>query len=362
MRKDYYKVLGIEKNASKEDIKKAFRKLAGEHHPDRGGNESKFKEVNEAYQVLSNDQKRAEYDTYGQTFSGAGAGGMGGAGFSGFNGFDMRGFSGMNTDGSGVEFDLGDIFSDFFGQSRRSGTRRGKDISIDVQIPFTDSIFGVERTVIITKHSNCSECSGSGARKGTSLDKCKTCDGRGTVRESRGTMFGSFTMEGACRDCDGKGKKPKEICEVCRGAGIVRKSEEIEISIPAGIENGEMIRMTGLGEALRGGTPGDLYVRVHVDPHPVFRREGLDLLMELPVKITDAILGATYTIPTLEGNTTIKIPAGANDRVVLQIKDKGVPGRAGKRGSILVRIALKMPTKLSDKAKSLIENLKGEGI
>ncbi|HEY4493437.1 MAG TPA: molecular chaperone DnaJ [Candidatus Paceibacterota bacterium] len=366
MSKDYYKVLGVDKKASKEDVKKAFRKLAHEYHPDRGGDESKFKEINEAYQVLSNDQKRAEYDTYGQTFSGGGpgAGGMGGAGFGGF---DMRGFGGMgqggtNPFGEGVEFDMGEIFSDFFGGRRRGGTRRGKDISIDVQIPFADSIFGIDKTVIITKQSSCTDCNGSGALKGTDMDKCSACDGRGTLKESRGTFFGNFTVEGPCRACDGLGKRPKEICPACRGEGVLRRGEEIEINIPGGIENGEMIRMSGLGEAVRGGAPGDLYVKIHVGTHPVFRREGMDLLMDLPVKITDAVLGANYNVPTLEGTAEIRVPAGTSDGTILRIKDRGVPGVRGKRGSILVRVSLRLPSKLSDKAKQLLEQLRREGI
>lgn len=361
MRKDYYQILGIDKSASKEEVKKAFRKLAQEHHPDRGGSEEKFKEINEAYQVLSNDKKRAEYDTYGQTFSGAGAGP------GGFNagGFDFSGFQNMGGFGAeGTDFDLNDVFSDFFGGGRRRGAqRRGKDISIDIQIQFNEAIFGSDRKVLITKNSACVECRGSGAKKGTELVKCSVCDGRGMIRESRGTFFGTFTVDGPCRNCDGQGKVPKEKCPTCGGAGITHKQEEIHISIPAGIENGEMIRMTGLGEAERGGSAGDLYVKIHVGTHPVFRREGFDLVMDLPIKVTDAILGATYNVPTLEGTpASIKIPEGTTDGTVLKVKDKGVPTGRGKRGSILVRVSLKIPSTVSSRARKLLDDLKGEGI
>jgi len=357
--KDYYKVLGVEKNATKDDIKKAFRKLAGQHHPDRGGDEKKFKEVNEAYQILANDKKRAEYDTYGQTFSGATSGGPSGWDFSGFEGFSAEG-------GPASGWDLGDVFSDFFSGGapfgRSSRTKRGADISIDLQISFADSIFGTERNVLITKNSTCATCNGSGARPGSELETCKRCSGRGKLRESRGTFFGNFTVETVCRDCSGRGKKPKDSCNTCGGAGIARKQEQIHIDIPAGIDNGEMIRMSGLGEAVSGGTQGDLYVKVHVNSHPTFKRQGTDIVMDLPVKLTDAILGATYDIETLDGKDTLKVPEGTPDGTVLKISGKGVPTARGKRGNLLVKVVIKMPSKISSKARDLISKLREEGI
>lgn len=362
MAKNYYDILGIKKSASKEEIKKAFRKLAHEYHPDTGGDEAKFKEINEAYQVLGNDQKRAEYDTYGQSFGGSRSGGNGaGFGGQGFGGFDFSGFgrAGQSAD---FEMDLGEIFSDFFGGGAgRRSARRGSDISIDIQIPFAEAVFGTRRRVVLTKNSTCKTCDGSGAKRGSSLETCTKCNGKGSIRETRGTIFGNFATEVTCGDCNGKGKKAKDKCPDCKGHGIVRRSDEITIDIPSGIDNGEMMRMTGLGEAISGGQSGDLYVKMHVEPHPVFRRMGNDLLMDLPIKVTDALLGGTYTIDTLDGKEVVKIPAGTSEGTVIKIKDKGVPTGRG-RGAILVNVKMKLPNKLSNKSKELLERLREEGL
>ena len=349
MAKDYYQVLGVDKQASKEDIKKAFRKLAQKHHPDRGGDESQFKEVNEAYQVLSDDKKRAEYDTYGQTFGGGGAG-AGGFGFGG------QGFGDVNVD-------LGDIFGEFFGGGRgQRRAKRGSDISIDIEIPFKDSIFGVERQVKLTKGSVCESCQGSGAKTGTEMTTCAKCSGKGSIHEARQTILGSFTAERVCEDCTGSGSIPKDRCAECHGDGILRNTEEIELAIPAGINHGEMIRMNGFGEAVKGGQAGDLYIKIHVESHPKFSRQGYDLTMDLPVKLSDALLGAEYQVATLENDISLKIPAGVSHGEILRVKGKGVPYNGSKRGNILIRVTIQMPQSLSRRAKEHIEQLRKEGL
>lgn len=353
--KDYYAILGVERSASKDDIKKAFRKLATKYHPDKKtGDEAKFKEVSEAYAVLSDDKKRAEYDAYGRSFTGGSTGGHGG-GFGGFQGFGDQ----------GVEFDLNDIFQgfgDIFGGGRGGGSEpRGRDISIDVELPLKDSVFGTTRKILLTKNSTCEACTGSGAKSGSGTVTCTTCNGNGKIRETRQSVLGSFTTVRACSACDGRGSIPKEKCPTCKGAGVKKKQEEIVLTIPAGIENGEMIRLTGRGEAIRGGTPGDLYVKVHVQPHKTIVRDGAHLRMDLNVKLTDALLGNSYNVETLDGPVTVKVPAGIKNNEVLRIKGKGV-GSEGRRGDFLARVRIDIPQRLSGRAKKLIEELREEGI
>ena len=283
MSKDYYNILGVDKKASSEDIKKAFRKLAHKYHPDKsGGDEARFKEVSEAYQVLSDEKRRAEYDTYGQTFNAGGAPG-------GAQGFDFSGFQGFDGSFNG-EFDLGDIFGGMFGGGAQPREHRGRDISIDITVSFSESIFGVERSVLISKTAVCETCKGSGAKPGTKEKKCETCNGMGKIREARSSFIGTFTTVRACDICFGKGKVPEDPCATCHGAGVHRREEEINIKVPAGINNGEVIRLTGAGEAVRGGSAGDLYVKVHVERHKVFRREGSNIIMDLDIKLSDALL------------------------------------------------------------------------
>lgn len=354
--KDYYEILGITKAASEDEIKKAFRSLAHKYHPDKkGGDEQKFKEVSEAYAVLSDKKKRAEYDTYGKTFSG-GASGFGGFDFSNF----AQGFSGGNFDG-GVEFDIGDIFGEFFGGGGRR-SRRGRDISMDVEIPFRDAVFGTERRVLISKLTACDVCSGTGGKKGSGMSSCAACNGKGQIRETRNTLLGTFASTRSCPTCRGKGEIPKEPCDACRGEGIVKKQEEVHIVIPGGVENGEMIRMPGRGEAAYASAPGDLYVKVHVRPDRLFTREGNSLVTALSIKLTDALLGGEYTIQTLDGETKLPVPQGVTQGEFLRIRGKGVPTGRGARGDLLVRIDIEFPKKLSKAAKEAIEKLKKEGI
>ncbi len=355
--KDYYGILGIERSASKDDIKKAFRKLAHQYHPDKqGGDEQRFKEANEAYAVLSDDKKRAEYDTYGQTFSGGGGGAPHGG--QGFGGFDFSGFGGQ-----GVEFDIGDMFGEFFGGGRRSRTPRGRDISIDIEVSFKEMVFGVERRVLLTKLSACKECDGSGARKGTDLSTCSACNGAGKVHETRQTMFGTFSAARECTVCHASGKVPREKCGACAGQGVVRREEEIPIAVPAGIENGEMVRLTGAGEAVPGGVSGDLYVKIHVKRDARFTKEGNDIVMHHSIKLTDAILGAKHELETLDGPLSIKIPEGVTHGERLRVKGKGVPlGRGSTRGDLYVTLDIKIPTKLSKNARKAVELLREEGV
>jgi molecular chaperone DnaJ len=358
MSKNYYEILGVDKKASKDEIKKAYRKLAHKYHPDKsGGDEVKFKEASEAYSILSNEKKRAEYDAYGRTFAGAGSGG----GAQGFGGYDFSGF--QNAGGAqGFEFDLGDIFSDFFGGRRGAQRRRGSDISIDIQISFKDAVFGTERTVNITKKNVCDRCDGKGGEPSTKMKTCSTCEGSGQIHESRQSPFGTFTNVVVCSECRGRGEVPEVKCEKCKGEGIVRESQGIRVAIPAGISNGEMIRLTGGGEAIAGGDPGDLYVKIHVEAHPKFRKEGAQLLMDLPVKISDALLGAKYSIETLDGEIDLKIPVGTKHGDILRVKGRGVPVNSSRRGDLLIKAKLEIPAKLSRKARKLVEELREEGI
>lgn len=356
MAKNYYEILGVEKKASKDDIKKAFRKLAQKHHPDKGGDEAKFKEITEAYAILGDDKKRREYDSYGQTFAG-------GAGPGGFGGFDPSQFTGFGQ--GGVEFDLSDLFGgfgDIFGQGGRSRVRRGRDISIDAEISFKESVFGVKRSVLVTKVGKCDTCEGKGAKPGTEMTTCAACNGAGRIHETRDSVLGSFTSVRACAACEGSGKVPKEKCAACGGRGVLRKETEIKLDIPAGIDGGEMIRMPGHGEAVKNGIAGDLYVKVHVKPHPVFRKEGLHLVMELPVKLTDALLGTSVSIPTLDDKVLeVKIPVMTKAEETLRVRGKGIK-QDGAEGDLLIRLYATLPKKLSNKAKKAIEDLKSEGL
>ncbi len=352
--KNYYQILGVEKSASKDDIKKAFHKLAHKYHPDKkGGDSSKFKEVSEAYSVLSDEKKRAEYDSYGRVFSGGGGGQQGS---SPFEGFDFSGgFQGFE------DVNFGDIFSDFFGGTRER-VRRGRDISIDLELTFAEAVFGVERKILITKTSSCGTCAGSGGKPGVGTKECTTCNGKGQIRETRKSFLGSVTSTRVCESCHGSGKVPKEACATCHGRGVLRKEEEIAVSVPSGIDHGEMIRLSGMGEALQGGAPGDLYIKIHVKRHPTFRKEGSNIVMDLNVKLSDALLGSEYKVTTLDGDITLKIPEGVSIGEVLRVRGKGVPIERGKRGDLLVRLTITLPTKLSHKAKQLIEEARKEGM
>jgi molecular chaperone DnaJ len=358
-KKDYYESLGIPKGASKEEIKKAFRALALKYHPDKGGDGEKFKEVSEAYSVLSDDAKRAQYDRFGHggpnMGGGQGAGGFGGGGFD-FSGFDFGG------GGQGVEFDLGDLFGDFFGGGRQR-QKKGADITVDVKITFKESMFGVDKKVTMNKTSTCSHCKGQGGEPGTDYANCGTCNGKGTVRDTKRTILGSISTTRTCDTCKGKGKVPRQKCSVCHGQGIQKKTDDLEFHIPAGIEHGEVLRLSGAGEAIIGGIPGDLYIRIHVTPDPQFKKQGHDLHLDLHIKLSEALLGVEKNITTHDGNLSLKIPEGIAFNQVLRVKEKGVVmGKKKERGDLLIHIKIDMPKKMSKKARTLVDELREEGV
>jgi len=364
MNKDYYNILGVNKSASKDEIKRAFYKLAHKYHPDKkGGNETKFKEVNEAYQVLSDDSKRLKYDQFGSGFEQAGGYSRG----QGFGGFDFSNFSQGFQNGN-ADFDFGnlnDIFSDFFTGGMGGGraqSRRGRDISTEIQISFYDSIFGVNRKILITKTSNCPTCHGSGAKIGTKMETCKHCNGQGKIRETRRSFLGNISSTKVCETCFGAGEVPREVCEKCKGKGVFRREEEISIAIPVGIRDGEMVRMSGMGEAVTRGTAGDLYIKINVTPHHIFKRDGHNLVMNLNLKLSDALLGTKYPIETLDGKIEVIIPESVAINEILRVRGKGVPISKNKRGDLLIKLNIKLPSKLSRKSREIIEELKKEGI
>lgn len=363
MPNDYYKTLGVDKSASKEELKKAFHKLAHKHHPDKNkGDDRKFKEVNEAYQVLSDDKKRSSYDQFGSADGPQGFGGGFGGGQGGFGGFD---FSHQN---GGMEFDmgdLGDIFGDFFGGGMGRGKqkiRKGRDLQTEISLSFEESIFGVEKKINLNKQSVCNVCNGTGAKVGTKMDTCRACNGQGQVREVRRSILGNFATTKTCEVCFGSGKIPSQKCSECRGAGVLKKNEEINVKIPSGVNNGESLRVRGRGEAVQGGETGDLYIKLNVKTHPIYTRDELNLMMNLKIKLTDALLGMTYDLKTLDGkNMEVKIPEGINHGEMLRVRGQGVPSNHG-RGDIIIRIHVDMPSRLSRSAKEVIEKLKEEGL
>lgn len=366
MAKNYYEILGVEKGANDDEIKKAYRKLAHKYHPDKaGGDEAKFKEINEAYQVLSDKQKRAQYDQFGSTFEGAGAGGPGG----GFGGFDFSGF-GAGQGGFGFEGDLGDIFGDIFGGGRAGRVRqeRGQDVSVDVEISLEDVLESVEKEIRIYIGVSCPKCGGTGAEPGSKLETCPTCGGTGQIQKQRRTMFGVFAQSEICPDCRGTGERPEKNCTKCGGDGRVKEEKIIKVKIPAGIADGQTIRISGQGEAgLRPGSgksmPGDLYVTVHIRKHPLFERKGDDLYYNLSINFTQAALGDSVNIPTLTKKIKLKIPSGIQSGKIIKIGGAGLP-HLGARGSgdMFIVVHMKTPDKLSKRQKQLLEDLRREGL
>jgi len=370
MSKDYYKTLGVAKNASQDEIKKAFRQKAHQHHPDKaGGNEAKFKEINEAYQVLGDTNKRSQYDQYGSTFEQARAGG----GFSGFEGF--RDFSGF-TNGFNVNMDdLGDMFGglgDIFGFSNtrsRRGTRtkRGNDIQVTLTIEFNEAVFGTEKEISLKKNVQCHRCSGSGAEPGTTAETCKTCGGHGQVTKVQRTIFGNIQVQMTCSDCAGEGKTLKQNCADCRGSGIINEIVSLKVKIPAGIDDSETIRLSGQGEAGgKGGPAGDLYLKIKVNTDYRFERQDYNILSQVEISFTQAALGAKIDVETVDGPVVLKIPEGTQSSKVFVLRGKGIPrlrgqgyfGSAqGKRGDHLVEVKVKTPTYLTKKQKELLKDL-----
>jgi len=379
--KDYYNILGVKKNASQDEIRKAFHKLAHKHHPDKGGDEKKFKEVNEAYQILSDKNKRAQYDNFGRVFSaqdGPSSGWDGQNPFGDGSGFSWSWGNPFSDDGpsaeagptSGWDFeDLGDMFGDIFGfggdVKTKKDVRRGRDINIDMEISLEEVLSGANKKFALSKIIVCDRCKGVGAEPGTKIKECFSCRGTGQVQQIKRTIFGSFTRVAVCPECKGEGHKPEKPCNVCRGEGRLRGKEEIEISIPPGVDTNQEIRMEGRGEAGRkGGKPGNLYIRILVRNHPVFARKGDDLYISLPINFSQAALGDEIEAPTLEKkNIILKVPEGAESGKVLRISGKGVPHFSGYgRGNMYVELIVKTPKRMTRKQKELMERLKEEGI
>jgi molecular chaperone DnaJ len=349
MSKDYYNILGIDKNASKDEIKRAFRKKAHKYHPDKdGGDEEKFKEANEAYQVLKDDKKRQTYDQFGSdAFSGGGPGGFGGG--QGFGGFDFSGFQGSH--------DFGDIFGDIFGGgSRRSRERRGSDIQVDIDLDFLEAVFGVEKEISLTKTSNCERCAGNGAEPGSGMETCSECSGHGIVTKAHRTILGTMQSKVTCEKCQGSGDTPKKSCTTCHGGGVEMKKQTSTVSIPAGVDHGNTLRIREEGEAIRGGKNGDLFVRLHVRADKRFDREGFHIYSEAKIGFTQAALGTKVDVETVDGKVELDIPHGTQSGSVFRLKGKGVPSRRG-RGDHYVTATVLTPKKLSRKEKKLLEEL-----
>jgi molecular chaperone DnaJ len=365
MANNYYDTLGVPKSASADEIKKAFRRKAHEHHPDKdSGNADKFKEINEAYQVLSDDSKRQQYDQYGQTFDQAQRGGGGGpGGFGGGNPSGGGDFSGFGQ--GGVEFDLGDIFGDLFGgrQDRDSRRNRGIDLEMGLTISFEEAVFGIEKEITLEKQDTCKTCKGDGAQPGTKVVTCPKCHGQGQIRTQRRTVFGNVASSATCDRCNGMGKIPESPCKTCDGRGILRQEKTLSVKIPAGIDNGQRIRVSGEGEAgYRGSTPGDLYLAIKVAPSKDFERDGFTLLKELPISFTQATLGAKPIVRTLDGDIELKIPSGTQSGTMFRVKDKGVPNinNPKHRGELIITVRVIIPKKLSKKEKDLLKELAEE--
>ncbi len=365
MSKDYYKVLGVEKTASADEIKKAFRKLAHQYHPDKqGGNEDKFKEVNEAYQVVGNEEKRKQYDQFGADFQQQGGFG-GGAGWDDF----MRAARGGGGQAGGFNFDmggmdLGDLFGGMFGSSRggQGRSRRGNDIQVDVQLEFREAAFGVEKEIRLTKNNNCDVCSGSGAEPGSSLKTCTECKGSGQVRRVQQTILGAMQTVGACRTCSGQGQMAEKKCKHCGGDGVVRSESKYNVKIPAGINDGESIRLSGYGESGGvGAQAGDLYVQIHVRADSRFERDGFDNHSRAHISYPQAVLGDTIEVDTLDGTKKVVIPEGTHSGQSIRLKALGIPylQRSG-RGDHYVHVVIDVPKKVSRTAKKLLEELKNE--
>ncbi len=355
VKRDYYEVLGVGKSAVEEEIKKAYRQLAKKYHPDMNQGdkeaEGKFKEVNEAYEVLSDKDKRAKYDQFGH--AGVDPNGFaGGGGFGGFGG----GFEGSFGD-------VGDIFDAFFGGSgfgassrRKSGPQRGADLKYEIEIDFKEAVFGVTREIQIARNESCKECNGSGAKPGSKVETCKTCGGSGEQKFTQNTVFGRVVNVRTCEECHGEGKIIKEPCSQCIGKGTVRKTRKITLDIPAGVDTGSIMPLRGEGEpGLKGGPNGDLYIYIRVKPHSQFRREGINLYCEIPISFAQAALGDDIQIETLDGDVEYAIPEGTQTGTTFKIRNKGVPSLKSKsRGDLYVTVKVNVPKKLTEQQKDLL--------
>lgn len=354
-KRDYYEVLGISKGASADEIKKAFRKLAVKHHPDKeGGDETKFKEINEAYEVLKDSSKRQRYDQFGHAGVGGASGGGAGNPFEGFGGFQGQNINFDFGDGG-----LGDIFGSFFGGQQQARSNRGRDVETELTLTFEEAVFGKEEKINITLEDTCEHCKGTTAEPGHSMKTCPTCKGAGQVTKIMNTIFGQIQQAAVCNECKGKGKIPEKVCTVCHGKGTQRKKQNIKLKIPAGIDDGATIRLREHGEAIADGPKGDLYVNIRVKPHKKFTREGDLILSEEHISFSDAALGAQVDVETVDGEMTMKVPAGTQSGTDFKLSGHGVPHlRGGKRGAHIVTIVVDTPKKLSKDQKELFEKLR----
>lgn len=362
-KQDYYEVLGVSKDASDEEIKKAYRKLAMQYHPDKNPDnseaEKKFKEINEAYGILSDSEKRSQYDQYGHAAFDPSSGGYGaGANYGGFGGgFDFGGF------------DMGDIFSSFFGGGGRGSTSRanapmdGEDIYTRLNLTFEEAVFGCEKEITYNRIEKCSECSGTGAAKGTTPERCPECGGTGTVRVQQRTAFGVMQSTRKCYNCNGTGKIIKTPCENCRGKGRVKVTKKETVTVPAGIDNDERLRSQGKGhEGVNGGMAGDRYVDITVKPHSLFTRDRQNLYCEVPISFAEAALGAEIEVPTLEGTEKFNLPEGTQTGTEFVLKGKGVTTvRTKTKGNLYFKVIIETPKNLSDEQKKLIRSF-GESL
>src|SRR5680860_131622 len=354
MSKDYYNILGVAKGASADEVKTAFRKKAHEHHPDKGGDAEKFKELNEAYQVLGNETKRKQYDQFGTTFNGAGGGSQGANNWGGFQ------------NGANVDFDdLSDMFggfSDIFGfggGNRGSMNSPGRDLEMVLRVEFLEAAFGMEKEISFAKQTSCDRCHGNGAEPGAKIETCETCHGTGFVVRLQRTILGNIQTKAACSRCGGEGKTFSESCSKCGGSGVFKKQVKLKVKVPAGINNGESIRLSGQGEAgLKGAPAGDLYLRVQVATHKKFQRVGYDIKTEEEISIRQAILGDKISVETIKGEVKLKIPEGTQSGTIFKLKDKGVTRLRGYgQGDQFIKIKINIPKNLTKKQKSLLDDL-----
>ncbi len=359
-KRDYYEVLGVSKTASADELKKAYRKKAIESHPDRGGDEAKFKEVNEAYEVLKDNSKRQRYDQFGHAGVGSSAASDGGNPFAGFG-----------SGGNGQEFNfdfgdlgLGDILGSFFGGAsgpRQSQQSRGRDVETDVEISFEEGVFGTQANLNLNLDDTCSHCKGTTVEPGYELITCDECKGSGQVGRVTRTIFGNIQQSTTCPKCRGKGKIPEKLCTVCHGKGTQRKSQTIKLKVPAGIDDGATIRLREQGEAIAGGAKGDLYVNIRVKPHKKFTREGNLILSEQHVDMVEAALGTELEVDTVDGPVRMKVPIGTQTGTDFKLSGHGVPHiNGGSRGAHIVTVVVDTPKKLSAKQKQLLDQFKKE--
>lgn len=362
--KDYYAILGVSKTATDEELKKAYRNLAKKYHPDAnaGGDkvnaEAKFKEISEAYSILSDSQKRAQYDRFGSNFENPGFGGGAGAGAGGFGGFDFSGFSG------GIDIDIDDILGSVFGggfggfgsSAKKKGPTKGADLRYNMNITFEEAAFGTKKEINISKNENCETCHGSGAKPGTNVVDCDRCHGTGKVQVTQSTIMGMVSTVRTCEKCGGEGKIIQNPCEKCGGKGYTKKAKRIEITIPSGIDNGQAVSIRGEGDVgKKGGPNGDLFVVVNIEPHKIFKRNGFDIFYDMEIPFTKATLGGKILIPTLEGDMEFEIPEGTQPNASFKIRNKGIPNiRGTSRGDLEFTVKIVIPRKLTDKQRELL--------